>query len=140
MDIRTLQQAKDAAAAAWAAAGKPRGDHPLFTAAMAANRALVAATNAARDVVADERKAQLDALADDAIATQRARNQRQREERELASALALWRQAQEYPRCGDEWAQPWSTPRGQQPACPRELRAERTLAAREARGDWSRHD
>lgn len=100
--IAQLEARVAEARAAWEAAGKPRGDHPLFLAGVAANKALAAARKAARPSE-DEQAARLAELQRSAMEAQRDRERAEKEREELARAAAAVDAAWSYPRQGEGW-------------------------------------
>lgn len=99
--IEAARAAKEAARAAWVAAGSPRGDHPLFVAACAATKALAAAEQAAPTPAqgAAAASAGIDAVLARQVATAKA----DAKVMALARAKERYWDAQEWPRCGQDW-------------------------------------
>lgn len=122
--IVDAQAARDAAHADWVAAGSPRtGDHPAWIAAQAAVRALAEAKRAAAQAAKDPLR--LAAVVAAAVERQQATARAVRHDAALRAAERLYMQAQEYPRCGQDW-----------PANDAEIAAQRRLDEHFG-GDWS---
>ena len=92
-----LTAARDAARAAWVAAGRPKSG-PLFEAGMAAAQALAAATKPAAISAAEQ--ARLLAAHEE---RQRQAAQQRAEQARVAAAYRRYEAAMEWPRCGQGW-------------------------------------
>ena len=98
MSLQQAQQQRDALYQAWDAAGRPRtGD--LWDQAQAAVKALAEAKHAAEKNAAQQQD-QLLAAAKQATADRAADR---RKDAALNRARRLYDQAQEWPRCGQDW-------------------------------------